>query len=190
VAKRLLSIETNSGVKELEIFTDGHTATSVKANVGRAELRPDQIPVNFPGDSVISVPVDIGGALWHITCVSMGNPHVVTFVDNVERLDLPTIGPLFENNTLFPDRINTEFIEILGNNRLKMRVWERGSGETMACGTGACASAVAAVLNGHCSPEKDIIVELRGGELTIHYTSEAVFMTGDCNRVFDGEVYI
>ncbi len=118
----------------------------------------------------------------------MGNPHAVVFTEGVNSMDLAKIGPKFENNPLFPERINTEFVEVIGKNKLNMRVWERGSGETLACGTGACATAVAAVLNGHCDKGADVTVKLIGGELTINYTDEAVFMTGGCQKVFDGTV--
>jgi len=158
--------------------------------MGRAELRPEMIPVRLPGESVIARTVTIEGTEYAITCVSMGNPHCVVFCDDIDTLDLAGIGPMYENNELFPDRVNTEFVEIMGKNHLKMRVWERGSGETLACGTGACASAVAAVLNGYADKDTDIRVTLLGGELIIRYTDEAVFMTGECKKVFDGVVEI
>jgi diaminopimelate epimerase len=120
----------------------------------------------------------------------MGNPHAVVFCKDVGKLNLAEIGPLFEHNHLFPDRVNTEFVEVLSRNRLKMRVWERGSGETFGCGSGACASAVAAVLNGHCDKDTDIKVLLHGGELTIRYTDKTVFMTGGAEKAFDGVVTI
>jgi carbamoyl-phosphate synthase large subunit len=158
--------------------------------MGRAELQPAKIPVHLPGDNVIARPVTIGGEEYAVTCVSMGNPHVVVFQDDVDEFDVCRAGPLFENDPLFPDRVNTEFVEVVGRNHLKMRVWERGSGETQACGTGACASAVAAVLNGHCDKDADIKVRLLGGDLIIRYTDETVSMTGDCIKVFDGTVEI
>jgi carbamoyl-phosphate synthase large subunit len=120
----------------------------------------------------------------------MGNPHAVVFCEEVDKLPLQEIGPLFEHSELFPDRVNAEFVEVVDRNLLRMRVWERGSGETQACGTGACASAVAAVLNGYCDKGADIRVQLLGGELTIRYTDETVYMTGDCLKVFDGTVEI
>ena len=122
----------------------------------------------------------------------MGNPHVVIFCDSfhtdvcVDKIDLQTIGPLFENDPLFPDRVNVEFVEIMDKNHLKIRVWERGSGETQACGTGACAAAAAAVMNGHCDKNKEIKVQLPGGALIINYTDETVFLTGGCVKIFDG----
>jgi len=120
----------------------------------------------------------------------MGNPHAVVFCDDVDGLNLAEIGPDFEHNEIFPERVNTEFVKVIGKNALKMRVWERGSGETLACGTGACAAAVAAVLNGYCNKGEDIRVLLLGGELTINYTNNAVFMTGSCAKVFEGTIEV
>jgi len=188
VKKRRMRIETLSGIKFIEVFTRNGLVDSVKVDMGPAKLRPEQIPVNLPGESVIARPVEIGGATCEITCVSMGNPHAVVFRESVEQLDLNEIGPLFENDSLFPDKVNTEFIELVDSCHLKMRVWERGSGETQACGTGACAAAVAAVLNGHCKKDTDIHLQLLGGELTIRYTDETVYMTGGCVKVFEGAV--
>ena len=190
VKKEEMRIETKSGVKELQLFTKNELVYSVKVNMGRAELAPEKIPVKLKGKNAIAKPVIIGSKKYSITCVSMGNPHAVNFVKNVAKLDLPKIGPMFENNRLFPEKVNTEFVELAGKNCLKMRVWERGSGETQACGTGACASAVAAVLNGHCDKDTDIKVQLPGGELIVKYTDEAVFMTGNCEKVFDGVVEV
>ena len=185
-----MRIETQSGVRELALTTRNGKVFSVKVDMGRAELRPEKIPVNLTGESVIARPVTIGGAAYDVTCISIGNPHAVVFGGDIDKLRLHEIGPLFEGDTLFPDRVNTEFVEVMDRNHLKMRVWERGSGETQACGTGACASAVAAVLNGYCDRGVDIKVSLLGGELIINYTDEAVFMTGDCKKVFDGTVEI
>ena len=186
--KRRMYIETLSGVKEIKVFTQNGSVSSAQVNMGCSELSPTQIPVNLPGESVIARTVTIGGEVYAITCVSMGNPHAIIFRNDVDSLDLNKIGPLFENDALFPDRINAEFVEVASRNHLKMRVWERGSGETQACGTGACACAVAAVLNGHCDKGTDIRVQLLGGELAINYTNEAVYMTGNCTKVFDGTV--
>jgi carbamoyl-phosphate synthase large subunit len=185
-----MSIETFSGIKKLYLIIQNEFVSSVKVDMGRAVLEPDNIPVKFSGESVVAKQVTISDTVYAITCVSMGNPHAVVFCDNVERFPVSEKGPLFENNALFPDRINTEFVEVMDRNHLKMRVWERGSGETLACGTGACASAVAAVLNGHCDKGTDIKVRLLGGELIINYTDEAVLMTGECKKVFDGVVEI
>lgn len=190
IRNQRMRIETQSGIRELFLTTRNGTVFSVKVDMGRAELRPKKIPVNLTGESVIARPVTIGGTEYDVTCVSMGNPHAVVFCRDIDKLGLHEIGSLFENDVLFPDRVNAEFVEVVGRNHLKMRVWERGSGETQACGTGACASAVAAVLNGYCDKGADIKVSLLGGELIINYTDETVFMTGDCKKVFDGTVEI
>jgi len=190
VNKRHIKIKTHSGIKNLYLSTRDGEVSSVKVDMGPAELRPEKIPVKLPGESVIAKKVTIGDKEYEITCVSMGNPHAVVFCDDVSVLDLPEIGPHFENNELFPERINTEFVEIMDRNLLRLRVWERGSGETQACGTGACAAAVAAVLNGHCDKNADIKVHLPGGELIIKYTDETVYKTGACIKVFEGTVEI
>lgn len=187
VRKTSVTIETLSGIKTLELFLKDGKVDSAQVNMGPAILIPSEIPVNLPGERAVAVPVKIAGEEHTITCVSMGNPHCIVFGGDPYELDLPKIGPLFENDPLFPERVNTEFIEVLDDHTLNMRVWERGSGETWACGTGACAAAVAAVLNGFCKKGKDISVRLRGGELTIRYTDEAVFMTGKATEVFHGE---
>jgi len=190
VRKKNMTIETLSGIKSLKLYTKNGLVSSVRVDMGKAELKPEKIPVNLDGENIIARKVLIGNTEYDITCVSMGNPHCVVFCEDVDALKLPEIGPLFEYNPLFPDRVNTEFVQIVGENTLKMRVWERGSGETMACGTGACAAAVAAVLNGYCKKDEDILVQLLGGDLIIRYTDDTVYMTGECKKVFDGEVEI
>jgi len=190
VKKYDMQIETKSGVKKLYLSTRNHAVSSVKVDMGRAKLRPQDIPVKLTGESVIKNKVAIGGAEYEITCVSMGNPHAVVFCNNLDDLPLGEIGPLFENDPLFPDRVNIEFVNVMDRNRLEIRVWERGSGETQASGTSACASAVAAVLNGYCDKDTDIRVRLPGGELVVNYTDEVVWLTGDCVKVFDGTVEI
>jgi len=190
VKKRDMRLETRSGIKELTVFTHNGKVSSVRVNMGRAELNPEKIPVKLSGESVIARKVNIAGKEYEITCVSVGNPHAVVFCEGVDRVDLSEIGPLFENNPMFPDRVNVEFVEIMDVKHLKIRVWERGSGETQACGTGACAAVTAAVLNGHCKKGKDIKAQLPGGELIVNYTDETVYMTGDCVTVFSGIVEI
>jgi len=196
VKKRDMRIETRSGIRELSVSTRNGKVSSVRVNMGPAVLAPEKIPVNLTGKDVIARQVEIGGKEYKITCVSMGNPHVIIFCDGihteacVDAVKLQSLGPLFENDALFPDRINVEFVEIMDNNHLKIRVWERGSGETQACGTGACAAVVAAVLNGYCDKGLDIKAQLPGGELIINYTDDAVTMTGDCVTIFDGIVEI
>jgi len=196
VKKRDMRIETRSGIRELTVSTRNGKVSSVKVNMGRAQLSPEKIPVNLDGENVSGVfgviarKVTIGGNEYEITCVSIGNPHAVVFSDRVDTIELSKIGPLFENDPVFPDRINVEFVEIMDKNHLKIRVWERGSGETQACGTGACAAVTAAVLNGHCDKGRDIKAQLPGGELFINYSDEIVYMTGDCVTVYDGTVEI
>ncbi len=158
--------------------------------MGAAELAPARIPAAFAGERVVNAPLDVNGTQYRVTCVSMGNPHCITFVEDPYALDLEKIGPAFEHHPAFPERVNTEFVRVDGKNELTMRVWERGSGETWACGTGACAVAVAGVLNGFCEAGADITVHLRGGDLTIRYTPNAVFMTGPAAFAFTGEVEI
>ena len=164
--------------------------TTVTVDMGKAELVPAKIPVDFPGDTAVKEKITVLDKEYEVTCVSMGNPHCVIFGKDPDTIDLEKIGPHFEHFEKFPERINTEFIEVLDNHTLKMRVWERGSGETMACGTGACASAVAACLNGYCKKGEDITVKLRGGDLVINYTDDGVQMTGSADTVFTGIVEI
>jgi carbamoyl-phosphate synthase large subunit len=185
-----MTIEPPSGIKRLDLSTQYGLVSTVKVDMGRAVLEPANIPVRLSGERIVARQVKIGGAEYNITCVSMGNPHAVVFCEHVDNLAVHEVGPLFENDALFPDRVNAEFVEVMGRNHLKVCVWERGIGETLACGTGACASAVAAVLNGYCDKGADIKVQLPGGDLTINYTDEAVLMTGGCKKVFDGTVEI
>lgn len=185
-----LTIDTLSGIKtlNLNIGADGKV-DSVRVDMGKAILKPEEIPVKLDGETAVARPVTIDGKEYKITCVSMGNPHCVVFTDtDVSELPLEKIGPKFEFDSLFPERVNTEFINVIDKNTLKMRVWERGSGETLACGTGACASVVAACLNGFCEKDTDITVRLVGGELVIRYTDEAVTMTGPATVAFTGEL--
>ena len=185
-----LTIDTLSGVKtlRLNIGADGKV-DSVQVDMGKAILKPEEIPVKLDGETIASRPVKIDGKEYKITCVSMGNPHCIVFTDtDVAELPLEKIGPKFEFDPLFPERVNTEFINVIDKNTLKMRVWERGSGETLACGTGACASVVAACLNGFCQKNTDVTVRLVGGELVIRYTDEAVTMTGPATVAFTGEL--
>ena len=184
-----ITIDTLSGVKTLELTVQDGKMLSARVDMGAAILKPADIPVNMGGDTVIDAPLVVDEKVYHVTCVSMGNPHCVVFTeDDVDDLDLARIGPRFEHHPLFPERVNTEFVNVLADGSLKMRVWERGSGETWACGTGACATGVAACLNGFAKPDTDITVHLRGGDLTIRYTTATVFMTGAATTVFKGEI--
>jgi diaminopimelate epimerase len=188
VRQSRLSVETLSGVKTLDLHLEDGKVCAVTVDMGPYGLAPGCIPVNLPGDSVVGRAVDVAGGSYILTCVSMGNPHCVVFVPDVTTVPLEDVGPRFEHSPLFPERVNTEFVQVLGPQELRMRVWERGSGETWACGTGACAAAVAAVLNGHCQDNQPIVVHLVGGDLTIVVTPDTVRMTGEAVRVFDGTV--
>lgn len=188
--KTVLTVETGAGVKTLWLTEENGVVTSVRVCMGSPEFRPEKIPVAAEGEDFINRPVEVGGMVWNVTALSVGNPHAVIFVDNVDWLDLPNLGPLFENNVLFPERINTEFVQVIDPKTLKMRVWERGSGETLACGTGSTASLVAAVVNGKSERRAKLI--LRGGELEIEWdrNDNQVYMTGPANYVFDGELLL
>ncbi len=188
VPKMEMAIETANGVKELTLYSFGGEVRYVRVNMGKAELDPQKIPVALSGDRVIGTKVKIADSICTINCVSMGNPHCVVFCERVDRVDIQTVGPMFENDSIFPDRVNTEFVRVVNRNTLKMRVWERGNGETLACGTGACAAVVAAVENGFCSKGEDITVKVRGGELTVNYTDEAVYLSGNASLVYSGTV--
>lgn len=188
--KSEITIETLSGIKHLKAYTRGGEVKRLRVDMGKAVLDPKEIPVKSDKEKIINEPVKIGEKEYNITCVSMGNPHCVVFVDNVDSLDLESLGPVFENDPLFPERVNTEFVKVINENTIKMRVWERGSGETWACGTGACAVAVAACENGFCKKGTDITVKLKGGDLVINYTDDTVYMTGNAEKVFEGEVEV
>ena len=182
-----LTVETLSGIKRLKInrAEDGSFA-SVSVEMGRAILEGRSIPVDSDG-LIRDYPLTVGRKTWAITAVSMGNPHAVTFVSDTSRLNLEKIGPQFENHPFFPDRVNTEFVTTKSDDEIQMRVWERGSGETFACGTGACASVVAACLTGRCKFDAPVTVHLRGGDLTVECRSDLTLkMTGGAEFVFDG----
>ena len=188
--KTEISLETNSGIKYLTLYPGAdNKIESVKVDMGKAILVPKDIPVNSDLDRFIAQPVTVDGKEYAMTCVSMGNPHAIVFLPDVDSLDLEKIGPSFEHHPLFPDRVNTEFVRVIDDHTLQMRVWERGSGETFACGTGTCATVVAAVLNGYCKKEEEILVHLRGGDLRIIYhEDETVTMIGSATYVFEGKM--
>ena len=183
-----LRIETASGIKTLNLEVVQGKVETVTVDMGSPILDPKLIPVDLDVEQVINYPLIINNQEYLITCVSMGNPHCVIFTDGIDYLDLESLGPLFENNSIFPERTNTEFIEIVDDKTIKMRVWERGSGETLACGTGASASVVAAVYNNLFARNQEIKVILKGGELYITLTHDNhVFMRGSATEVFTGE---
>lgn len=189
--KTEVSLETNSGIKYLTLYVNEATnkVDAVKVDMGKAILKPAEIPVADDGDRFIAKPVIVDGVSYDMTCVSMGNPHAVVFLPEIDSLDLEKIGLSFEHHPLFPNRVNTEFIRVIDDHTLQMRVWERGSGETFACGTGACAAAVASVLNGYCKREQEILIHLRGGDLRIIYhNDESVTMIGPATFIFEGKM--
>jgi carbamoyl-phosphate synthase large subunit len=181
-----MCVETGSGVRSLRVFLRDGKVSSVEADMGKASLKASEIPVVSDQEALISSPVSIGGADYAVTCVSVGNPHCVVFCDGIDGLALDRIGPQFEHASLFPERVNAEFVRVVNRHSLRMRVWERGSGETLACGTGACAAVVAACENGLCDKGSDVKVSLLGGELTVNYTDERVLLTGGASVVFEG----
>lgn len=189
--KTEITLETKSGIKYLTLYPENGKVKTVLVNMGKAVLTPADIPMKAEGESFINKPIEVLGSEVYITAVSMGNPHAVTYVDDVVSLDLEKIGPAFENHPIFPERVNTEFIKVLDSHTIQMRVWERGSGETWACGTGACAAAVASVKNGYFKNGEEITVKLRGGNLFITYSTDGtVLMRGAAETVFTGEIDI
>lgn len=188
--KTTITVETLSGIKTLELNVKNDKVETVKVNMGTPILLPKDVPVVSDKDKVVDEPIVIDDKEYRITCVSMGNPHAITFIENTDDLEIETIGPKFENNPIFPDRVNTEFIQVLDRNTVKMRVWERGSGETFACGTGACATVVACVLNG--LTDDKVTVKLLGGDLFIEYYREenTVYMTGPAKVSFTGKIEV
>lgn len=185
--KDVITVETLSGIKTLKLNVENGKVKTVRVNMGAPILECDKVPVKYDDEKMINKPVKVDGKTFNITCVSMGNPHAVTFINDTDNLEIEKIGPKFENNEIFPDKVNTEFIQIIDKKTVKMRVWERGSGETFACGTGACASVVASVLNR--LTENKVTVKLLGGELEIEYNQDenTVYMTGPARAVFTGE---
>lgn len=188
IDKDEIAVETLAGIKYLKLIKENGKVTSVTVNMGSPVLESSKIPVSINREKVINAPVYIGDEKYNITCVSMGNPHCITFVDHTVRFPLETIGPRFENDELFPNRVNAEFVKVVNRHEVKMRVWERGTGETLACGTGACAVTVACVLNG--LTENEITVHLLGGDLRVRWdeAENVVYMTGPAKVVFDGEI--
>ena len=185
--KNVITVETLSGIKSLKIEAENGEAKFVTVDMGKPVLSPRNIPVIFDGERMVNEPLQVMGKEYRITAVSMGNPHAVVFCDEVQGLDLEKIGPFFENAPIFPERVNTEFIRIISGTELEMRVWERGSGETFACGTGACAAVAAAVLNGHCKRGEEITVKLKCGNLMITYAENShIYMRGAAEKVYDG----
>jgi len=183
-----ISVDTKSGIKYLDLTVKNGKVVLITVDMGEPELKSGNIPIISGKDKVIMEPIEIDGVTYRMTGVSMGNPHAVVFIENVKELDIEKIGPQFEHHSCFPERINTEFVKVLDEHTVEMRVWERGSGETLACGTGACAVAVASVINGFVKDE--VTVKLLGGDLKIYWNREEnkVYMTGPAAVVFEGEI--
>lgn len=188
--KTEITVETGAGVKTLQLTVEDDKVTLVRVDMGEPILTPDEIPVVADGDRVVDEPIVVDDKEWRMTCVSMGNPHAVVFVDDVAHFELEKYGPLFENHVRFPKRTNTEFVQIISRNEAIMRVWERGSAETWACGTGTCATVMACILNG--LTDNEVLVHLRGGDLRIAYDAKSnhIFMTGPATEVFEGEIQL
>ncbi len=186
--KEQISIETGAGIKYLDLKTEDHKVTEVTVDMGAPITESKRVPVLSDEKEVVAMPVIVTDTVYSMTCVSMGNPHAVVFVDDTKAVDIEKTGPLFEHHSMFPERTNTEFIHVIDRNTVDMRVWERGAGETLACGTGACASVYACILNGFT--EDEVTVRLLGGELKIRYdrVKNTIFMTGPAVTVFDGEI--
>ena len=187
IRSEYLSVETAGGVHHLKVYLRDGKVNSVSVDMGKAVFQADQVPVIADTAEVVAQPAVIGGEKYEITCVSVGNPHCVVFCDAIDGLPLATLGPQFEYAPMFPQRVNTEFVRVINRTTLRLRVWERGNGETLACGTGACAAVAAAIRNGYCDPDKDVIVKLPGGDLTVRCTDDKILLTGNVALVFKGE---
>ena len=188
VPKTSMTIETLSGIRQLTLFLSDGKVSGTSADMGKPILAPKDIPCSLEGDTVIDRAVKLRGKEYRVTCLSLGNPHMVTFVDRVDDVDLTKTGTAFEYAPFFPDRVNAEFVRVVNPNTLKLRVWERANGEVLASGTGACAAVVAAVLNGYCERGADVTVKTRGGDVVVNYDGEKVVMTSSANLVFEGVI--
>lgn len=188
--KTEVTIETASGIKTLRLNVEDGVVKTVRVDMGEPIQKPDKIPVKTTLEAFVDQPVSAGGYTYNFTCISMGNPHAVTYLEDIDCLKIEEIGPVFENHEIFPERANVEFIQCIDENSFKMRVWERGSGETLACGTGACAALVATALLGKCGRKANVL--LCGGTLEVEWSEEDnhVYMTGPAVTVFDAEVFI
>ena len=187
-----ITVETQNGVKNLTIYKLNGKVSAVSVDMGKPEFDPEKLPTTLEAKDgkIVNVPLTVDGMNYDVTCLSVGNPHCVVFCGFVDKVNVEHIGPMFENSSVFPKRINTEFVRVVGRNELKMRTWERGNGETPACGTGACAAAIAAVLNGYCPMNEDITVNVRGGKLSVKYTGDTIYLTGGAELLYKGEIEI
>jgi diaminopimelate epimerase len=192
VSKEMIEVETLSGIKQVVVTVQDGQVKHAKVDMGKATgLKTDETTL-LEGQSnfLTNFPIQAADNNWVMTTISMGNPHCVVFLPDIAGLDLPRIGPFFEKHPFFPQKINTEFVRVISPTELEMRVWERGSGETLACGTGACAAVMAAILNGYSTTNVDVTVRLLGGELIIRVTDETVYMTGDAVEIFAGDIVL
>ena len=187
--KTTLTVETASGVHTLTLYTRDGAVTLCGVTMGRADFAAASLPALTDKVELVNAPIEVGGKTYTVTCLSVGNPHCVVFDDRIDALDLEVLGPQFEHAPLFPERINTEFVRVVNRNMLKMRVYERGNGETPACGTGACAAVAAAVRLGLCAADEDVTVKVRGGDLVVRVSAEGITLTGETGLVFEGVVY-
>ncbi len=187
VVKEEMTIETGAGIKELKLYVSNKRVTSVQVNMGKPDFSTKALPCTLDEEEIIDYPITIGAGSYNITCLSVGNPHCVVFKKDIDSIEINKIGPLFEKADIFPERINTEFVRVVNKNTIKMRAYERGNGETFACGTGACAAVVAAVQNGFCKKGEEITVKLKGGDLAVTYNDDGIFMTGNAVLVYEGE---
>lgn len=187
-SQKEFTIESFGKVKNITIIEENGKAKLIKVGMGKPELRTEKIPAIYDSETIIAKPIEVEGNIWDGTCVSMGNPHVVMFVDEVKDMDLKNIGPKFENHPMFPNRTNAEFVKVIDEATVEMRVWERGTGETLACGTGCCATAVACILNGKTGNK--VLVKVLGGEILVEWNQETneIYMTGPGEFVFEGEI--
>lgn len=188
VKKEMMTVETGSGVKTIWLHSFNGQVTSCTIDIGGVTFDPKKIPVLLEGESAINRAVTLAGDTYHITCMSLGNPHCVIFADKLEEIDVRRIGSAIEYDAMFPERVNVEFVRMINDRTLKMRVWERGSGETWTCGSGACAAAIAAVENGFAEKRTDITIKVRGGDMTVNYTEEHVLLTGETKLIYEGTV--
>ncbi|MCR5791715.1 MAG: diaminopimelate epimerase [Lachnospiraceae bacterium] len=186
--KTTITVDTKAGIKILELTVEEGKVSSVTVDMGEPITKPELIPVVSDREIVIAEPIDVQGTTYEMTCISMGNPHAVVFVDDTKNFPIEEVGPYFEKHERFPNRVNTEFVQVLDRKTINMRVWERGSAETFACGTGTCAAVFACIENE--KTEDEVLVHLLGGDLTIRYDRESnhIFMTGPATIVFDGEI--
>ena len=187
VVKDEMTIETGAGIKELKLYISNKRVTSVQVNMGKPDFSTKALPCTLDEDEIVDYPITIGAGSYNITCLSVGNPHCVVFKKDIDSIDINKVGPFFEKADIFPERINTEFVRVVNRNTIKMRAYERGNGETFACGTGACAAVVAAIENGFCKKGEEIIVKLKGGDLAVTYNDDGIFMTGNAVLVYEGE---